>query len=131
MAPNPIPANVPCVLGGFVQSFAGQTAKVMNGTTVLAQISAPAVASPAVRPMLSGSGPIATFTSPANPANLTIQITNTGAQKSQVVSAYETVTWGTRVFTGQWTFAVDDSASGGDCDFNDAVITLTWTASIG
>ena len=131
LAPNPIPPNVPCVLAGFVQSFAGQTAKVMDGATVLAQISAPAVPTPNVRPMLPASGPIATFKSPANPANLTVQITNTGAQKSQVVTAYETVTWGTRVFTGQWTFAVDDSASGGDCDFNDAVITLTWTASIG
>jgi hypothetical protein len=131
LTPNPLPPNVPCVLTGFVQAFGGQTAKVLNGTTVLAQISAPPLATGGVRPMTPASGPIATFISPASAANITVQITNTGSQKSQVVTSYETVTWGTRVYTGQWTFAVDDAASGGDCDFNDAVITLTWTSSIG
>lgn len=131
LTPNPLPPSVPCVLTGFVQAFGGQTAKVLNGTTVLAQISAPALPTGGVRPMVPGSGPIATFISPPNSANLTVQLTNTGSQKSQAVTSYETVTWGTRVYAGQWTFAVDDSASGGDCDFNDAVVTLTWTASIG
>ena len=128
---NPLPPNVPCVITGFVQSFAGQTAKVMNGTTVLAQISAPAVGTGAVRLMAPSSGPIATFISPADPSAVTVQITNTGSQKSQIVSSYGTTSSGTRIYTGQWTFAVDDSATGGDCDFNDAVITLTWTTSKG
>jgi hypothetical protein len=113
---------VPCVLAGFTQAGNTQTAKVLNGATVLATI--------------SGAGSVkllnsATFTSPADTSKLTVQITNSGSQKSQVVSAYETVTWGTTVYAGQWTFAAEDVPNGGDCDFNDFVVTLTWTTKAG
>jgi hypothetical protein len=127
---NPLPPGVPCVLSGFAQSANGQTAKVLNGATVLATISSPA-GSGAVRPMVPSSGPIATFTSPADTSALTVQISNSGAQKSQVISSYETVTWGTTVYAGQWTFASEDVPNGGDCDFNDSVVMLTWTTKAG
>ena len=108
LAANPLPPNVPCVLAGFTQAGNTQTAKVLNGAAVLATISG----SGSVKPVTS-----ATFTSPADTSKLTVQITNSGSQKSQVVSAYETVTWGTTVYAGQWTFAAEDVPSGGDCDF--------------
>ena len=129
LAVNPLPPSVRCVLTGFAQSAAAQTARVLSGVTVLAHITT--TGGGPVRMMLPPPGLTNTFVTSAATTGITIEITNTTGQKSQVITSFETVTWGTRVYAGQWTFAVDDSPSGGDCDFNDALITLTWTAAQG
>jgi hypothetical protein len=129
LAVNPLPPGVRCVLTGFAQSAAGQTARVLSGATVLAQITT--TGGGPVRMMLPPTGATNTFVTPPAAAGITIEITNTTGQKSQIITSFETVTWGTRVYAGQWTFAVDDSPNGGDCDFNDALVMLTWTASQG
>jgi len=122
LAANPLPPNVPCVLSGFTQAGNTQTVKVLNGSTVLATISG----SGGLNPLVS-----AKFISPANTSGVTVQITNSGGQKSQVLSSYTTVSSGTTVFAGQWTFASEDVPNGGDCDFNDCTVSLTWTAKAG
>jgi len=48
-------------------------------------------------------------------------------QTPRVLYNYDTLTYGTTGYAGSVTLAVEDTPVGGDCDFNDAVVSITWT----
>lgn len=48
-------------------------------------------------------------------------------QTARVLYNYDTLTYGTTGYAGAVTLAVEDTPNGGDCDFNDAVVSITWT----
>jgi uncharacterized repeat protein (TIGR01451 family) len=130
LADNPIPSGVICNLIGYGQSAGGQSAKVMdkNGT-VVAQISCAGSAGGSIQPMLAPSGSNSFFT--ANNGPYTVTIANTGSQTSQVIKAYDAISAGTITYAGSWVFIAEDSPNGGDCDFNDCTVLLSWNLSAG
>jgi uncharacterized repeat protein (TIGR01451 family) len=127
LADNPIPAGVICNLIGYGQSANGQTAKVTdtNGN-VVAQISSPGNPSGSIQPM---TGSTTFFTANAGP--YTVTISNSGSQTSQVIKAYDAISAGTVTYAGSWIFISEDTPNGGDCDFNDSTVLLSWNLSAG
>lgn len=124
----PIPANVLVTLSGYAQSSAGQTATVTdtNGN-VVATISSAGTSGGSLASMTtSGGAGIATFTSSSSGVPYSIAITNSGSQTSQVLPAFCNLAGGTTTFGSTWVFMVEDTPSGGDCDFNDCTVYLTW-----
>lgn len=123
--PNPIPSGAFVFLEGFAQSAAIQTAEVKLGTTSVAKI----VSTGGTSRMAPPSGSTDHFIAGAGP--YTVTISNSGGQKSQVIVSFDTSTWLATVFGAAYTFASEDTPNGGDCDFNDAVVTLGWTTKVG
>ena len=123
---NVIPSGAFVFLEGFSQSAAQQTAQVMQGATVMAKIQSTAGNPSRMTPP---SGFTDHFT--AGPGPYTVTISNSGGQKSQVIVSFDASTWGTSVFGAAFTFASEDTPNGGDCDFNDSVVTLGWTTKVG
>lgn len=125
---NPIPNGVIVTLIGYAQSAGAQTVAVLdNNGNVVAQIASKAGNS-SIQAMLTSSGSgVASFTSQAGSVGpYSVRITNSGGQTSQVLSEYQSVSAGTTTYAGTWEFLVEDTPNGGDCDFNDATVYLTW-----
>lgn len=121
---NVIPKGAFVFLEGFAQSALKQTAEVREGAIVVAKIEGTGPAArmvPAGFPdhFVAGAGPY------------TVTISNSGKQKSQVILSFDTSTWGASLFAAAFTFASEDTPSGGDCDFNDSHVTLGWTTKVG
>ena len=121
---NPIPGNVIVVLSGYTQSALKQTVTVKDsGGNTVATISG------------TGTNPtsmgVSYFKSPANPGAYTVSITNSGSQTTRVIKSYSSVAFGTTTYLGTWQFIAEDSPSGGDCDFNDCTVYLSWNLKFG
>ena len=132
LADNPLPNNVICNLSGYGQSGNGQTAQVIavNGS-IAAQISCSGNQGGAITPMLASGGVNSFFTTVSTMQPYTVRIKNTGSQTSQVIKAYDPISAGTTTYAGSWVFISEDSPSGGDCDFNDSTVLLSWNLSAG
>jgi fucose-binding lectin II (PA-IIL) len=122
---NVIPSGAFVFLEGFAQSAAKQTAEVKQGATVVAKIEG---TGPAAR-MVPPSGSTDHFIAGAGP--YTVTISNGGSQKSQVIRSFDATVWGSTVYGAAFGFASEDTPNGGDCDFNDSVVTLGWTTKAG
>lgn len=132
LADNPLPNGVICNLSGYGQSSHGQTAQVLdtNGN-VVAQISSSGNQAGTIMPMLAPSGSNSFFTPAASGQPYTVKISNTGSQPSQVIKAYDPISAGTTTYAGSWVFISEDTPNGGDCDFNDSTVLLSWNLSAG
>lgn len=130
LADNPIPNGVICNLIGYGQSAGSQTAQVKdtNGN-IVAQISCAGSAGGSIQPMLAPTGSNSFFTANAGP--YTVTITHSGSVASQVIKAYDAISAGTVTYAGSWVFISEDSPNGGDCDFNDSTVLLSWNLSAG
>lgn len=53
------------------------------------------------------------------------------AQDPRVLVAYSTLSYGTTTYAGAYTLCIEDTPSGGDCDFNDCVASISWTLFAG
>jgi hypothetical protein len=127
---NPLPSGVICNLSGYGQSAANQTAQVKDkNNNVVAQIVYQGQAGGPIKPMTPPSGSTSFFT--ANNGPYTVSITNSGSQTSQVIKSYAVVSAGTTTYTGNWLFIAEDSPNGGDCDFNDCTVFLSWNLRAG
>lgn len=122
---NVIPQGAFVFLEGFAQSAATQVAEVKHGTTTVAKIQGTGTATRMVPP----SGSTDHFIAGAGP--YTITISNSGGQQSRVIMSFGTSSWGANIYGAAFTFASEDSPNGGDCDFNDSVVTLGWTTKAG
>ena len=60
-------------------------------------------------------------------------VTSTQPQKQtpQVLYNFDSLSYGTTTYAGTVTMCVEDTPNGGDCDFNDAVVAITWTTFAG
>ena len=133
LSDNPLPNGVICNLSGYGQSANGQTAQVIavNGS-VVAQISCSGGPGGPITPMLPPATGLQSFFTPVSTMQpYTVTIKNTGNQVSQVIKAYDSISAGTTTYTGSWVFISEDSPSGGDCDFNDSTVLLSWNLSAG
>ena len=131
LSDNPIPAGVICNLSGYGQSALGQTAQVMDANgNVVAAISSPGSPTGGIQPMLAPTGQNSYFT--ANNGPYTVSVGQTGTpQTSQVIKLYEPISFSTTTYAGAWVFITEDTPNGGDCDFNDATVLLSWNLHAG
>ena len=79
--------------------------------------------------MLAPAGQNSYFT--ANNGPYTVTIGNTDSQTSQVIKLYEQIAWNTTTYAGAWMFISEDTPNGGDCDFNDSTVLLSWNLHAG
>ena len=128
LATNPIPAGVLVTLIGYAQSANGQTATVTdtNGNTVASISSSGTSGGSLVMMTTSAGASIATFQSSSSALPYSIAITNTSSQTSRVLPGYQALSAGTTTYGGSWEFFAEDTPNGGDCDFNDCTVYLTW-----
>ena len=71
------------------------------------------------------------FTATDSGQPYTVKITNTGPQTSRVIKTYDTLSDGSKTYAGFWMFISEDSPDGGDCDFNDSTVLLSWNLNAG
>jgi len=115
-----------CFLSGFTQAADTLSAQVYanaTGTgspTLLATITGGG--SPAMKAMSTASFQIQSGTS-----YYAVVTDSSNGQTPQVLYNYDTLSYGTTSYAGAVTLAVEDTPNGGDCDFNDALISITWT----
>ncbi|HEX4959921.1 MAG TPA: hypothetical protein VF173_03715 [Thermoanaerobaculia bacterium] len=122
---NILPSGKVCVLSGYVQSAATQTATVTNSTgVVVAQIQGVGGTTGTPVVMTSPSGKTNAFTADGN--SYTITFTSTSGQTTRGLSASDNIAIGSTTYAASWTFITEDIPNGGDCDFNDATVSLTW-----
>ena len=116
-------SSLTCFVSGYTQTGNTITVSIWatGGTTALATISgggrggALTAMSTASFQLQSGTTYYAVVSS-TQPLGLT-----------QVLTGYDALSYGTTTYAGGYTFCVEDTPSGGDCDFNDALINLNWT----
>ena len=58
-------------------------------------------------------------------------VTSTQGQTPRVLYNYDSLSYGTVTYAGTVSLCMEDTPNGGDCDFNDAVVTITWTLYAG
>jgi hypothetical protein len=114
-----------CFLTGFSQAADTLTVSVCpaGSTTPIATITGGGNQG-AIKAMTS-----ATFT--ISPNTSYVAVVSGGSQTPQVLYSFDNVAYGSTTFAGTCSLAVEDSPSGGDCDFNDAVVSITWTLNAG
>ncbi|HSG41278.1 MAG TPA: hypothetical protein VLE27_16680 [Thermoanaerobaculia bacterium] len=125
---NLLPSGSICTLSGFTQSSNTQTVTVKNSTgTVVAQISGNGGLSGTPQPMTGNTS----FT--ADGKVYMLYFGNSGGQSNRVLyQASDIPDQSTATtYTFFWNFITEDTPSGGDCDFNDATVTLFWNLKKG
>ncbi len=115
-----------CFVSGFTQAADSLSVEVYaNGTnggsaTLLATITGGG--SPAMTAMTTAS-----FQIQPGATYYAVVADKTNGQTPQVLYNYDTLSYGTTSYAGAVTLAVEDTPVGGDCDFNDALVSITWT----
>lgn len=112
-----------CFISGYTQTGNNITVQVYatGNSTALATIS-------------GGAGTGGTITAMSN-ATFSIQtktsyyavVSSTQGQTPRVLYNYDSLAYGSTTYAGSCSLCLEDTPSGGDCDFNDAVVTITWT----
>jgi Fucose-binding lectin II (PA-IIL) len=73
--------------------------------------------------MVAPTGSTSSF---SNAGPYTVTIGNDGSQTSQVITSYNTI----QGYSTYWIFISEDTPDGGDCDFNDSTVLLSWSLNI-
>ena len=125
----PLPQLTPnttlnCFLSGYTQSAATLTVSVFQtgNATPLASIKGTGTQQ---NPMTSAAFKI----QPGQTYFATVSSNN--GHTARVLSSYNVVSNSTTVYEGSYTLCAEDSPNGGDCDFNDCVVTISWTSFAG
>jgi hypothetical protein len=125
----PLPQLTPattlnCFISGYTQAAATITVSVFqNGNpTALATIKGTGTQQ---TPMGSASFKI----QPGNTYYATVS--STMGQTSRVLTNYSVLSNSTTSYVGSYIMCAEDTPNGGDCDFNDCVVTITWTLFAG
>ena len=58
-------------------------------------------------------------------------VTSTQGQTPRVLYNYDSLAYGTTTYAGTVSLCSEDTPNGGDCDFNDSVVTISWTLYAG
>lgn len=111
-----------CFLSGFTQAADTISVQVFatGNTTALATITGGG--SPAMKTMTTAS-----FQIKSGQTYYAVVTNKSKTQVPRVLYNYDTLSYGTTNYAGAVTLAVEDTPNGGDCDFNDALVSITWT----
>lgn len=114
-----------CFMTGFTQTGNTITVSVYasGGTTALGSITGG-----------GNSGTLAamsTATFSIAPSTQYYAVVTAVGQTPQVLYSYDSMSYGGTTFAGTCSLCVEDQPSGGDCDFNDAVVSISWTLNAG
>jgi hypothetical protein len=118
-------------LSGFTQSDAAITCSIQetaaDGTqSTVAQITGGGNEG-AITTMSTTSFTI----NPGSSYSAVVTSTVSPSQTPQIITAYGSMASGSVNYAGAYTMCVEDTPNGGDCDFNDAVISVSWTLNAG
>lgn len=118
-----------CFVSGFTQAADTLSVQVFANSGTSGSSTAP----PALATITGGGSPSMTAMSTASFAiqpgttYYAVVTDSTNGQTPQVLYNYDTLGYGTTSYAGSVTLAVEDTPVGGDCDFNDALVSITWT----
>jgi hypothetical protein len=112
---------------GYTQTGNTVTVTIYSGGSTPTQVAS-----------ISGGGNNGTIT-PMSSATFSLQpsttyyavVSSTQGQTPQVLYSYDGLAYGTTTYAGTCILCVEDTPSGGDCDFNDALVTISWTLFAG
>jgi len=115
--------NLTCFVSGYTQAANKLTLSIYatGNTSPVATISGSGVA----QPMSTAS-----FQIQPNQSYYAVA-SSSGGQTPQVLTAYDTLSYGTTSYVGSYTLCAEDTPNGGDCDFNDCVVNINWTLYAG
>lgn len=114
-----------CFMTGFTQTGNNITVSVCQSgsTTPLATIKGG-----------GNSGTLAAMTNATftiSPSTSYFAVVTAVGQTPQVLYSFDNLAYGSTTFAGTCSLCVEDQPSGGDCDFNDAVVSISWTLNAG
>jgi hypothetical protein len=114
-----------CFMSGFTQTGNTITVSVCAAgtTTSLASISGG-----------GNDGTLAAMTTGTfsiSPGTTYVAVVTAVGQTPQVLYSFDSMSYGSTTFAGTCSLCVEDQPSGGDCDFNDAVVSISWTLNAG
>ena len=118
-----------CFLSGYTQTAATLTVSIFQtgNSTPLATISGGGGGSPYSPKAMS----TATFQIQPNQTYYATVSVSGGGQVPRVLASYDTLGYGPTNYVGGYTLCSEDTPSGGDCDFNDCVVNVSWTLYAG
>ena len=118
-----IPSGAACAFLGFSQAAYAHDIQLLGNGEYIGGISNPSGSpSPYV---MSGSA----FDITDAGVDFTVKFTQAGP-RARVIVEHESTTSGTKVFGGTWIFSLEDDTAI-DCDYNDVIGLLSWTAEKG
>lgn len=123
-----------CFVSGFTQAADTLSVSVYAGEPPAAPPATPPVPAPLALATITGGGSTSmkamttgSFTIQPNTTYYAVVTDSTNKQTPQVLYKYDTLGYGTTNYAGTITLAVEDTPIGGDSDFNDALVSITWT----